>query len=143
MKVLKVLFCFFLLMTFFSQLKAQIISPPSRCDIWMTFYESSTTTTSNPDSNYCFVFTVHSSTPKYLFLEHDHCSEASESLVTSLSSTLCFGPDSCGPTIYAPDAYRVDCGVQGTRECKEGCDVIIGGGKVIIDGEIVIDGDNG
>lgn len=141
MKILKVFFSLFLFVAFLGQLKAQDMvlpnwgSPSSNCDIWMTFETTSATTNTNPDENPCMKYTVHSATPQDLFIGYDHCRKESEGPVTSLTIVLCFGENSCGPTAEDGE-YRVDCGVQDIK-CREGCDVIIAGGQVIIGGEVV------
>jgi len=120
MKIFKIFFALFLLFTAGEQLHAQ------DCNISMHVRESSATA-SMPEGNECFVATVTSETPEYLYIGYHHCEEVSTEPVTSLRITLCFGPNSCGPTYDSntiqDNAYRINCGVIGV--CQEGCDVIL------------------
>jgi len=120
MKILKVFFALFLLFTAGEQLQAQ------NCNIGMHVRESSATA-SMPEGNECFVATVTSETPEYLYIGYHHCRKESTEPVTSLRITLCFGPNSCGPTYDSntteDNVYYIECGIAGA--CREGCDVTI------------------
>jgi len=132
MKILHFSFVCFLLITFFIQLKAQELFQPL-CTIDKMIVEEVERPANMPIGNTCFIATVKTANRTIrdnLYIGYHNCRNESTRPVHSLSITLCFGPDSCGPT-HDPNTpfdnvYHIECGV--TAGCREGCDVVIEGG---------------